>query len=393
VREPGGRLWMFIREASQILPGVKTHSDDGGKTWARCEDLPFPIVGRTCAAGMKDGRVLLTARSQVGRPALWAWVGNAHEKMQAGIVGAHFNDSRTVALKNGELHIDNDGMRGQFTQYFLRSPDGPAGNLEVTAEVKVVANSGYAATLSIPYVGKLRIFSDHVAMAHDPSIRAAISAGQFHTYRVVALGNKMTLHVDGKETLSSDKADHRTVRSAWTPLRCSPYLCAFGNEPILVTTHEYTEQRAQNAMDEWETTHEKAVSELQRAQAIPPILMVSMSVARDQIAPRVTGYSIWRKVETRFEDPRTGIHQQSWIAERDRFPDQYQLDRILEVDASIGGWDQGYSGWTELDDGKIFMVNYTDDTSPACLNTPNWPTGLPWIRGTQLDLREWSTRR
>ena len=64
------------------------------------------------------------------------------------------------------------------------------------------------------------------------------------------------------------------------------------------------------------------------------------------------------------------------------------LDRVLEVDASIGGGDQGYSGWTETEDGRIFVVNYTDDTAPACLATPNWPTGLPWIRGTFLSLND-----
>ena len=64
------------------------------------------------------------------------------------------------------------------------------------------------------------------------------------------------------------------------------------------------------------------------------------------------------------------------------------LDRVLEVDASIGGGDQGYSGWTETEDGRIFVVNYTDDTAPACLATPNWPTGIPWIRGTFLSLND-----
>ena len=350
--------------------------------------MPFPILGRTCVGWLKDGRVLLTTRGIVGEHALWAWVGKADEKTKASIVGAHYNDSRTVALKNGELHIDNDGACGQFTQYFLRGLDSPDGKIDVTAEVKVVSNSGYAATLSIPFVGKLRIFPDHISVANDPSLKVAVSPGEFHAYRVVAQGNKMTLYVDGKEAIPSAKADNRTVRSDWTPLICSPYLFAFGNEPIWSTTFEYTEQRAEASTDEWQKTHEKAVSELQHLQAIPPILMIGPSVVRDQISPRVTGYSIYKRVEVRIEDPKTGVREQSWIASRDGFPDQYILDRVLKVEATAGGSDQGYSGWIVLDDGRIFMVNYTDDTAPACPNTPNWPTGLPWIRGTWIDLRE-----
>ncbi len=72
------------------------------------------------------------------------------------------------------------------------------------------------------------------------------------------------------------------------------------------------------------------------------------------------------------------------------------LDRVLDVDASLGGGDQGYSGWTETEDGRIFVVNYTDDRAPACLATPNWPTGLPWICGTWLqpsDLKRTNVNR
>lgn len=37
--------------------------------------------------------------------------------------------------------------------------------------------------------------------------------------------------------------------------------------------------------------------------------------------------------------------------------------QFIEVEASIAGIEQGYSGWVQLDDGRIFVVNYTDDTA------------------------------
>ena len=60
-------------------------------------------------------------------------------------------------------------------------------------------------------------------------------------------------------------------------------------------------------------------------------------------------------------------------------------DRLtfLEIEASAAGQDQGYSGWTQLEDGRIFVVHYTDDGSSVSLaNDHN--LGVPWIRGTFL---------
>jgi hypothetical protein len=39
-----------------------------------------------------------------------------------------------------------------------------------------------------------------------------------------------------------------------------------------------------------------------------------------------------------------------------KFPDQYQLDRIIEIEASAHGWDHGYSGWVQVEDGRVFVV-------------------------------------
>ncbi|MFA6110157.1 MAG: sialidase family protein [Candidatus Latescibacterota bacterium] len=382
---PGGRIWLFVREAHGLLPGVKTFSDDGGRTWARLREMPFPMVGRTDVRMRPDGRVFSTCRSQVGRPALWAWTGAVEEETGMGIMGAHFNDRHSVGLKDGALHLDNDGYRGQFTQYFLRGPDGPDGHLEVIAEVQVVSNLGGAATLSIPYVGRLRLFPDRVVLAHEPSLAVAVQPGRSHTYCLQAQAGHATLLIDGEQAFETDKADPRVTRTAWSPVLSSPYVFAFGNEPVSLSQWNLTPERVGVGLADWEVAPEQHLTGLDGLEAIPPMLMLGMGVAAEQVTPRVTGYSIWRRVEVRMHDPVSGERRQSWEARLDGFPDQYQLDRVLEVDASIRGWDQGYSGWTELDDGRLFVVNYTDDTAPACRRTSDWPSGLPWIRGTWIE--------
>jgi hypothetical protein len=386
-RAADGRIWLFAREAHGLLPGVKTFSDDGGRTWARLREMPFPMIGRTAVRWLRDGRLLSTCRAQVGRAGLWAWAGAPEEETRAGIVGAHFNDGRSVGLRDGALHIDNDGYRGQFTQYYLRGPDGPEGTVELTAEAQVVSNRGGAATLSIPYVGRLRLFSDRVALAHEPSVSAFVQPGRFHTYRVRAKAGRVVLWIDGDQAFDSSRADARTAPTAWSPIPSSPYVYGFGNEPLWLGQWNLGSERCELGAADWQADGERGVLG-EGLVAIPPTLMLGMGVAGEQITPRVTGHSIWRRVESCLRHPVHGERRQSWDASRDGFPDQYQLDQVLEVDASIRGSDQGYSGWVELDDGRVFVVNYTDDAAPACASTPDWPTGLPWIRGTYLHGRD-----
>jgi len=354
---PGGRLLLYAREARvDGCPGIKAYSKDNGKTW-EVQELPFGIHGRTCAGFLKDGRVMLTFRSGIGRQALWAWVGDAEDKTTFRPAGVHFNDKHSVGLKDGALHINSDGVRGQFTQYFLRPADTPDSTIDVTAEVKVVENNGCAATLSIPFTGKLRLFPDRVELAHDSSLNVKVTPEEFHLYRIVSQGGKMTLYLDGKLMLETDNLDRRIRRAAWTPAEISMYAFAFGNE-----------------RDEAWENHD------------------GMEVAPDvwdaNITPKVTGYSIWRRVEAIVDDPQSGKHTISWSAQRDGFPDQYQLDNIIEVEASMAGHDQGYSGWVELTDGRILVLAYTDDTAPPCPPSGGGRMGISWIRGTYLQLSD-----
>ena len=103
-----------------------------------------------------------------------------------------------------------------------------------------------------------------------------------------------------------------------------------------------------------------------------------------QITPAVTGLSLWRRVEATVTDFHGRPRQTSWVAARDGFPDQYRLDHVLEVEASVFGIAQGYSGWTALPDGRIFVVNYTDDTAVAWPVKSPYIRRCPWIRGTYV---------
>jgi len=354
-----GRLVLFAREVrTDGFAGIKAFSRDNGKTW-KWQELPFAVTGRTCAGLLRDGRVMLTFRSLVGRSALWAWVGEPDDATPYLAAGVHFNDRHSVGLKDGVLHIDSDGVCGQHTAYFLRQPDSAKTVIDVTVEVKVTSNEGRAATLSVPLVGKFRFFPDRVEFAHNTSTAAkwtaSVTHGEFHTYRAVRHGAMATLYIDGELAWETDKVDQSVIPLHATPVKeVSVYRLGFGNES--------------------ESKHPPRIND-------------------NEISPKVTGYSTWRRAELVLDDPQTGRFAASWSADRDGFPDQYQLDHIIEVEATVVGNEQGYSGWVQLDDGRIFVVAYTDDAAPMVWADPEtvapWPRlGIPWIRGTNLLLSD-----
>jgi hypothetical protein len=366
-----GRLLLFARESGGF-PGVRAYSSDQGKTWSTPEELPFTVNGRTCAALLKDGRAMLTFRNHNGQPDLWAWAADPDEPSRPFVHGVHINDRHSVGLNRDGLVIDSDGVCGQFTNYRFRAPNSDDSRIDVTVEVKVIGNAGLAATLSVPFFGKLRIFPDKVRIVNDSPAEVAVAAGDFHTYRLVSEGEKLTLFVDGRQAIVRDKSERQVVASlAWSPVRQSPYALEFGNEAADSETAVF--DWVPDSVREQAKQPEKAVKSPE-----PPTLKT--------ITPAVTGCSVWRRFEARYDDLKTGERTIAWSAAGGEFPDQYQLDRLVEIEGTIAGWDQGYSGWVQLDDGQILIVNYTDDTARWNRTYPGG--GTPWIRGTFVTPQE-----
>ena len=266
----------------------------------------------------------------------------------------HFNDRDTVGLKDSALHIDNDGVSGQSTTYLLRQPDSTDTKIDLTVEVQVLANQGRAATVSMPFVGKFRIYSDHVELAHAPKMRTESTPGKFHTFRFIRDGSTAQLYVDGQLKITTDQVDTGTWKERWTPTVTSLHQLAFGSEVSIA--QEVTAGASAN----W-----------------PGMFLPSQIYSEE-----ITGYSIWRSFTLTMDDPHTGRYTSSWSAASGEFPDQYQLDHMIEVEASVAGADQGYSAWVELDDGKIFVAAYTDDGAPALWGSN---MGISWMRGTFLE--------
>jgi len=369
---PDGRWWLVAREGYCLLPGVRCWSDDEGRTWSRFEELPFGIHGRTCAGLLSDGQIMTTFRACYGPIGLWAHVDTPDAQVPPLAVGVHFNDRRTVGLGPDGLHIASDGSRGQLTKYVLRCPNGSETRLDVTVEVKVLTNRGRAASLGVPYVGRLRIFSDHAEFAHDPALRVDLTPGQFHTLRILSENRQAVVFVDGQERIRFRPPVQKAAPLAWSPIIPSVYQLEFGNEAA----------EASQAAFDWVPEMERSSAAAQPAndEALPSGDLTSVTPAT--ITPAATGHSIWRRIEAAYADERGEYYRVAWKAADGVFPDQYQLDHVIEVEASVSGCDQGYSGWTQLEDGRILVLNYTDDTARWNRDMTWPPLGVAWIRGT-----------
>ena len=78
-------------------------------------------------------------------------------------------------------------------------------------------------------------------------------------------------------------------------------------------------------------------------------------------------HSLWRSVSAKVSNRRDHSIEWKWNA-REGFPDQFRRDRmvVVERNASFSAGNSGYSGWAQMPDGKIVIVDYTEtDTIPA----------------------------
>ncbi|MGH2369753.1 MAG: hypothetical protein ACRDI2_16350, partial [Chloroflexota bacterium] len=82
-------------------------------------------------------------------------------------------------------------------------------------------------------------------------------------------------------------------------------------------------------------------------------------------ASHSTGESWWRHVKYHVRNQTEPEHCWMWSAESGRYPDQYELDRIVELHANTHERpDNGYSTWHRFEDGEVLVLDYTNQGDP-----------------------------
>ena len=334
VKLSSGVLACVMREENHNgYPSCVTFSYDQGRTWGSVRPMPFS-GDRPYAKELRDGRVLVTYRNQAGNKGTHAWAGDL-TKTSYQVSGIHYGDD--VGFEDSALHIAN--KPGGVTRYLLQPPQNLRSDILLEAKLRVDGPAGKP--LAIMNVSRVsfRVYILRDAIWCDFRRRPTSSANPgFHSSTAVP-------RIDACHSL--DMTRYHTVRIQATQGRM--WVVVDGEEVIHgVVTREWPLEET------WFGREPKG------------------------------GGSVWFKnVSYDIRNETEADFAWHWDAGRRSFPDQYQLDYMLEIhanppsdpgayvegrrgEASSGVPDNGYSSWVELPDGNIYFVDYTNrgDTPP-----------------------------
>lgn len=313
---PDGRLLALLRENSFVYePMYAAVSDDGGSTWTL--PRPTPLIGHRPTLGLTDaGKLLVTYRNVGPDPGTAAWLGDLDELLSDFAVAGRLPDPNHVRRTDDGLVIENDAGPCHGARYALRPLTSPErATAKLTASVRVDAAAPGACGIRF---GGLwwRLFPDRLEVdGHAP---IPWQAGRFHDIGLSYHRGTVTLSLDGA-------------------------------------------RRARRKVDA-------------RAALTRPILFGTPAMAEDN-----AGRHVWRAVSLSTREPRyERRYDWSW-SHRDGLPDAWSRARVLELnnDRQAAFGDFGYSGWTELPDGRFFCVYHH-----AGGDAPNYePNRVSHIRG------------
>ena len=278
-------------------PSRLIFSDDGGLTWPRTEPAPF-YGQRPHFSRLQSGKMLVTYRNVWGTPGNRALVFDVNEHLGFQPT-SHILDETRCELTSDALTLrTKEGKRGavEFNLYPAQD-DQSRVEIEATLRVEDADTQGCAISAGC----WVRFMPDRVELADRPATGFAFDTRGWHTYRIVRERAKIAIYADDKLMLEAPIADIwvREVR--------------FGNHALAKGSETYTANRS--------ITH-------------------------------------WRKFSAKVANADDYSIDWSWNPAKG-YPDQFRRDRTVVLDIAYPG-DCGYSSWTQLPDGRIVIIDYTN---------------------------------
>lgn len=275
----GGELACVMRDNNHNgYPSYVSFSGDNGRTWSKPQALPF-AGDRPYAQQLRDGRVLVTYRNQLGSKGTHAWLGDLRKDAGFQPGGTHYGDE--AVLRGGALHIS--GKRGAVTRYTLLPPESCWSDVLFEASFRLEGRPEEAiASAEISRMGwRLDFFADGIRLnggnspGGKPSTdrRYPVDFAKPHKVRLEVIANRVVLSVDGKQALNA---------------------IVYNEAPL-----------------------------------------------RETFFGRATGSSgaiWWFDAHYRVQNQTEPAYEWRWSADSGTYPDQYQIDRILELRANPPGF-------------------------------------------------------
>jgi hypothetical protein len=279
-------------------PSRLLFSDDNGRTWPRVELAPF-YGQRVHVRKLQSGKMLATYRNVWGTPGTRAIVFDPK-----GDVGfqptSYILDEARCELTSDALTLRTESAQRGMAEFNFYPAQDDRSRVEIEATLKVDAAEANGVAISAGCW--VRFETNRISLGDRPAAGFAFDTRGWHTYRIVRENGAITIFADGVEKLR-ERIDDIWVRQV-----------RVGNRQVSRAGQTYS---ANGAVSHWRALAVKVTND-----------------ARD--------YSIdWR-----------------WTPAKG-YPDQFRRDRVAVLDVAYSS-DCGYSSWTQLPDGKIVIVDYTN---------------------------------
>ncbi|MDQ6706694.1 MAG: glycoside hydrolase, partial [Acidobacteriota bacterium] len=318
----GGEIACVMRENNhQGYPSYVSFSNDEGRTWSQTAPLPFS-GDRPYARQLRDGRVLVTYRNQLGNKGTQAWLGDPREGARIGYQagGVHYGDEVSLSAEGLRMH----SRAGAITRYLLMPPQNFRSDVLFDVWVRAAGPPDEPhGAIEIGRLGvKLDVLSNGLWLHRGPA----------ETGRPIGYPDRVA---STDKIVAMDMTAPRGVRL------------------------EVISGRLQVSVDGKPVMHWVVMEE------------VPLRETYFGRVPESGGEIWWQEVryETRNEtEPAFVWH---WRAADGKYPDQYQIDHCLDLRANPPHpgvtSDHGYSSWIERTDGSIYFVDYSNRGDPPPL--------------------------
>lgn len=303
----------FYGQPSRI---VRSH--DGGRTWDEPTLSPL-YAHRACVRQLQSGKLLVTYRNAPGTPGNRAFVFDPAEtpgyEPQSWILEEERCDlvtDETTGIPELQV-LTGEGKRGAVSFIFYPAQDDTA---RVEIEVTLRIDSADINGCNISAGCWVRLEPGRICLADRPQIGIDFDTTGWHDYRIIRDNGTLAIHVDGCLLLETP------VGSAWVrPVRIGNRVGGAG----------------------------AAFYESEKNSLVDGYFRNASSTA-------------WRSIRVRVQNPDTHSIDWSWTAASGRYPDQFRRDHVVELDTGFHA-DTGYSGWDQLPDGTIAILDYTNGGS------------------------------
>ncbi|MBI4907595.1 MAG: exo-alpha-sialidase [Acidobacteria bacterium] len=309
-----GRLLAITRigDAGSALgqPSRFVLSGDSGSHWDK------PVLGpiyahRPIVKPLMDGRLLVSFRNAWGTPSTCLFAFHPEEKLGWQPNSLLWDESRCTLSKEWmEIHTrEGRQSAAEFTLYPLEDDDS---SVEFEAELQVLEAGANA--VNICAGAWIRLLPNRVEIADQPQAGFDIDARQWHRYRIRNAGQTITVFADGVKRLEVPNKDlfTRHVR--------------FGN----------------------------------RSGATPASSREGRKPLRGTEYVTNGGLSRWRYIHVAVKNRRDHSIDWTWTP-ASGYPDQFRRSRVLRLEkcGTFAAGDCGYSGWDQLRDRNVVVVDYT----------------------------------